>query len=114
MLLQTVLSEAGYTVILAESGAEALEKARAFDGRIHLLLTDVVMQGMSGQELAEKFHALVSRGRVLFMSGYTENAIVHQGVLDPGIPFLQKPFSRIVLLRKVRETLDQEPDGAQE
>jgi len=110
-LAEHLLAGAGYTVISAASGAEALEKARRHEGPIHLLLTDVVMHGMGGTDLAQGFAEIAPGGRVLYMSGYTENAIVHHGVLDVGIHFLQKPFTREMLLRKVREVLDEPPAG---
>lgn len=107
-LLETILSDAGYKVLMAGRGTEALETGSRHGDRIHMLLTDVVMPGMSGSELARKFSSIAPGGKVLFMSGYTENAIVHQEVLDPGVPFLQKPFTRESLLRKVREVLDED------
>jgi two-component system, cell cycle sensor histidine kinase and response regulator CckA len=96
----------GYTVLEAGNGREALELVQAYPGDIHLLLTDVVMPQMSGKQLAE--HLLEARPdlRVIYVSGYTHNTIVHHGVLDEGITFLQKPYTSAMLARKVREVLD--------
>jgi two-component system cell cycle sensor histidine kinase/response regulator CckA len=96
----------GYTVLEASQGAEALDLSERHVGPIHLLLTDVVMPEMSGRELAQQFALLRPATKVLFMSGYTANAVVHHGVLDPDTEFLPKPFSAAVLTRKVRDILD--------
>jgi CheY-like chemotaxis protein len=101
-----ILARHGYTVLEAVSGSDALVVSREHAGSIHLMLTDVVMPGMSGQELAEKVKSQRPTMKVLFMSGYTENAIIHHGVLDPDIAFIQKPFKYDTLARKVREMLD--------
>jgi two-component system cell cycle sensor histidine kinase/response regulator CckA len=106
-LAARVLRAQGYTVMEAENGDAALQLARDWAGApLDLLLTDVVMPRMSGKVLAEFIHALFPSSAVLFISGYTDNAIVHHGQLDPGIVFLQKPFSPAALARKVREVLD--------
>jgi CheY-like chemotaxis protein len=104
-LAKTVLVNAGYTVFEAAIGSEAISIAEN-GKRIDLLLTDVVMPGTSGKELARNIQRLVPGIRVLYMSGYTDDAIVHHGVIDPGTPFLEKPFTPDSLLRKVREILD--------
>jgi two-component system, cell cycle sensor histidine kinase and response regulator CckA len=107
MLAARVLRAQGYTVVEAENGDAALRVARAWMGApFDLLLTDVVMPRMSGKVLAEQIKELFPASTVLFISGYTDNAIVHHGQLDPGIIFLQKPFSPAALARKVREVLD--------
>ena len=95
----------GYTVLAASDGAEALKLLQERDIPIHLLLTDVVMPGMSGPQLADKIKALRPEIRVLFMSGYTESAIAKHGVLESGQHLLMKPFSRKSLALKVREVL---------
>ncbi len=100
-----VLTSSGYTVLEAGSGGEALIICEKHDGPIHLMLTDVVMPGMSGSELAERLAGIKSDMKVLYMSGYTENAIVHHGVLDSDKIFIQKPFTIESLTGKVREIL---------
>jgi two-component system, cell cycle sensor histidine kinase and response regulator CckA len=102
-----VLREHGYTVLEAAHPDEALAIAWARPvGSIHLLLTDVVMPRMSGPMLAEEVLKRSPDIKTLFISGYTDNAIVHHGRLDPGVAFLPKPFSPASLARKVREVLD--------
>jgi PAS domain S-box-containing protein len=105
-LVAASLKRAGYTVLAAASGRDALPIIERQPGPIHLLLTDIVLPAMSGQELAE--HAQASRPdvRVLFMSGYTANAVVHHGVLEEGVNYLAKPFSPGELLSRVRALLD--------
>ncbi|OLC07756.1 MAG: hypothetical protein AUH42_02935 [Gemmatimonadetes bacterium 13_1_40CM_70_11] len=105
-LVQRVLKANGYTVLVAASGRDAERVAGQHQGPIHLLMTDVVMPGMNGREVARRLAAARSGIRVLYLSGYTDDAIVHHGVLEPGIAFLQKPFTLAVLGRKVREVLD--------
>jgi len=105
-LVRDILQTAGYTVLEARHGAEALDVSERHVGPIHLLLTDVVMPEMSGRELAQRLAILRPATKVLFMSGYTANAVVHHGVLDPDTDFLQKPITAAVLTRKVRQILD--------
>jgi hypothetical protein len=103
-LAMTVLERYGYHVLGASGGKEAIALAKSYKGTIHLLLTDVVMPGMSGRALAEQLKAQ-RKLRVLFMSGYTENAIVHRGILDSGLDYIQKPFTPESLVHRVREVL---------
>ncbi|MEA2714033.1 MAG: two-component system, cell cycle sensor histidine kinase and response regulator CckA [Gemmatimonadales bacterium] len=105
-MARQILERYGYTVLEAPDGKEALALARSVPGPIHLLLTDVVMPGMSGRELAERFTGHRSEMKVLYMSGYTDDAVVRHGVLRPGIAYLQKPFTPESLAHKVREVLD--------
>jgi two-component system cell cycle sensor histidine kinase/response regulator CckA len=100
------LRRRGYRVLEATNGETALEIAAGFEGHIGLLLTDVVMPGLSGRALADRLAPTRPGTRVLFMSGYTDDAIVQHGVLEPGLSFLQKPFTPDVLAQKVREVLD--------
>src|SRR5712692_4751773 len=99
------LESVGYTVIEALSGREALQRAKDFDGPIHLLLTDVVMPEMSGPELAAQVGSLRPGTKVIFTSGYTDDAIARQGALDPAAAFIQKPYRPRALARKIREVL---------
>lgn len=105
-LAVTVLEQCGYRVLSAAKGEDAIALAKGFGGTIHLLLTDIVMPGMNGRELAKQLAAERAL-RVLFMSGYTENAIAHRGILDTGIDYIQKPFTPDSLAEKVREVLGQ-------
>jgi len=105
-LTQMVLSEQGYTVIEAPTPLDAERLAVNSGEGIHLLLTDVVMPGISGRELAKRLTGRYPNLRVLYMSGYTYNVIAHDGTLEEGISFLQKPFTPHVLTQKVREVLD--------
>ncbi len=100
-----ILRSLGYTVLEAGNGAEALQAARKCGGRIDLLITDVVMPRMNGRELAQRLAEICPDAKVLYVSGYTENAIAHNHILDEGACFLQKPFARRALARKVREAL---------
>lgn len=104
--IHMVLDECGYTVLIAANGEEALEISARYHGRIHLLLTDVVLSGINGRLLAERLQAQRDELKVLYMSGYTDNAIVHQGILDSSIAFLRKPFTADALRNKVRDVLE--------
>ncbi|MGA2198299.1 MAG: PAS domain S-box protein [Bryobacteraceae bacterium] len=100
-----ILQQLGYVILTASSGAQALDIGHTHEGTIHLLLTDVVMPGMSGRHLADRLLERRPGTKVLFLSGYTENTVVHHGVLDAGVNFLPKPFSRETLAKKLREVL---------
>ena len=104
-LTMRMLERLGYRLLAAASGAEAIEVSRAFAGTIHLLLTDVVMPNMSGRQLADELALSRPGMKVLYLSGYTENTVLHHGVLDANVEFLPKPFSREVLSRRIREIL---------
>jgi len=106
VLAQKVLERAGYRVLVGAGGADALALAERHDGPIHLLLTDVVMPEMNGRELARRLTARRPGVRVLYMSGYADEAVAQHGVLDPGTAFLQKPFTPEGLAKKVRGVLD--------
>ena len=102
------LKKFGYGVLTAGNGGEALMVVEKRKGPIHLLLTDVVLPQMGGRELAERLVALRPDLKVLYMSGYTENAIVHHGILNDDVSFLQKPFKVNRMIVKIREALDSE------
>jgi DNA-binding response OmpR family regulator len=104
-----ILKRQGYRLLVAASGDEALVLAEQQGGAIDLLVTDVVMPGMSGSELGAELGACYPAMRVLYLSGYTDEAIRRHGVLEPGAAFLQKPFTPETLARKVREVLGVTP-----
>jgi signal transduction histidine kinase/CheY-like chemotaxis protein len=105
-LVADTLQPLGYHMLEAACGEDAVEIVINTDRKIDLLLTDVIMPGMSGKDLAEKVGALRPDMKVVFMSGYTDNVIVHQGVLEPGVLFINKPLLPSLLTRKIREILD--------
>jgi len=105
-LCSSVLTHCGYSVLVAASPEEGVDICHANHRDIRLLVTDVVMPGMNGRQLAERIQPVCPNLKVLYMSGYTNNAIVHYGVLDPGLWFLPKPFTLAALVAKVREVLD--------
>jgi two-component system cell cycle sensor histidine kinase/response regulator CckA len=101
-----ILEHLGYRVTQAGNGDEAIALAMEHGERIDLLMTDVVMPGMHGRELANRMTRIHPEARVLFTSGYTDDVIVHHGVLDEGVSFIGKPYSPSILAKKVREVLD--------
>jgi two-component system cell cycle sensor histidine kinase/response regulator CckA len=107
-LAREVLEASGYVVLEAAHGADAIQLIERHQGPIDLLLTDVIMPRMGGRQLAEKLTPRLPKMKVLYMSGYTDDAIVHHGILEPGIALLQKPFTAETLTRKVRGVLDAE------
>jgi len=107
-LAQKILEQSGYKVLAASRGDEAIRLGAESSEAIHLLLTDVVMPETSGKEVADRLRELLPGLRVVFMSGYTDEAIVHHGVLDSNVEFIEKPFTPNALARKVREALDSE------
>jgi two-component system cell cycle sensor histidine kinase/response regulator CckA len=105
-LLIQLLESGGYTVLAALNADEAIETLARYKGEIRLLVTDVVMPGMNGRTLAERISVTRQGIKVLYMSGYADNAIIQHGVLDPGIHFIGKPFSASEFSRKIRDVLD--------
>jgi two-component system cell cycle sensor histidine kinase/response regulator CckA len=103
-----ILTKLGYRVLIAMTPEKAIRLVEEYPGDIHLLITDVVMPQMNGRVLAERLVAIKPSLKCLYMSGYTANVIVHRGVLDDGVHFLQKPFATDDLASKVREALDEE------
>jgi DNA-binding response OmpR family regulator len=104
-LVCETLKSKGYNTLAAEGAAQALEIAEQYAKPIHLLLTDVVMPLAGGKELATRLSASHPESKVLYMSGYTDDAVVHHGISDGSTPLLQKPFLPNALLLKVREVL---------
>ena len=104
-MAETMLEKIGYRVLAAGTPGKAVDLAGEHAGEIQLLMTDVVMPEMNGRDLAERLQSLYPRMQILFMSGYTADVIVHRGVLDEGVNFIQKPFSMKDLAVKVRDAL---------
>ncbi|MCG6538306.1 MAG: response regulator [Syntrophales bacterium LBB04] len=108
------LQRLGYTILHAANGQEALRLLQNYQGRIDLLMTDIVMPGMNGRELADRLLKLHPETKVLYTSGYTENVIVHHGVVEEDLNFLGKPYTLQQLSEKVRTVLtaNAKPDKA--
>jgi len=106
-LAQKALQQHGYKTLVAEKGEDALEVSKEYKGSIDLMITDVVMPRMGRKETAKRLQSLYPNMKVIYMSGYTANAIVHHGVSEPGLNFLEKPFTQEGLTRKVRKVLDE-------
>jgi two-component system cell cycle sensor histidine kinase/response regulator CckA len=106
VLTRHILADCGYAVLEADDGEEALQVAEKHSGPIHLLVSDVVMPRLGGRELAERLTALQPELKVLFLSGYTDDAVVRHGILQEQVQFLAKPYSVAALAQKVREVLD--------
>jgi YesN/AraC family two-component response regulator len=102
----TMLQRLGYTGLASSGPGEAIRLAETYLGEIHMLMTDVIMPEMNGRDLADTLLFLFPNLKLLFMSGYTANVIAHQGVLDKGVNFIQKPFSLQELAAKLRHVLD--------
>ena len=105
-LATTILERLGYKVLAVSSPEEAVELAAGYTDRIHLLMTDVIMPGMNGRELANKLLSTHPHLKGLFMSGYTADVIADHGVLDQGVNFIQKPFNIKDLATVIRDILD--------
>ncbi len=103
----SILREQGYQVLEASNGADALQTQNQFEGHIHLLLADVVMPLIGGRELSERMTKLHPEIKTLYMSGYTHNVILNQGILKEGFTLLTKPFTASGLAQRVRELLDE-------
>jgi PAS domain S-box-containing protein len=110
-MLRELLEGAGYTVLECETPEEALPRARSFEGRLALVLTDVIMPRLTGPEIVATLSEALPGVKVLFMSGYTDDAIAHFGVLEPGTEFISKPFTGPALLGRIREILDRPAGG---
>ncbi len=112
-MTRMMLERKGYSVLPAATPGEAIDLAKTHADKIHLLMTDVVMPEMNGRDLAGQLITLYPEIKLLFMSGYTADVIAHQGVLDDGVAFIQKPFSMADMTEKMREVLDMAPDKNQ-
>ena len=107
-MTKRVLGKQGYNVLEAGDGEQAIEVFEKHHAPIHLIITDVVMPGINGKELADKLTARCPEIKVLYISGYTDNVIVHHGVLEKGTNFIQKPYTMESITRKVRKVLEKE------
>jgi CheY-like chemotaxis protein len=110
-LARRALEACGYAVLEASDASQALALSEGGAAAIDIVVTDVIMPGMSGRELVTQLSAARPGLRILYMSGYTDNAIAHRGILDEGTHFIQKPFTMRALAQKVRDVLDAPPRG---
>ncbi len=106
-LTRIFLESYGYKVLTASNADQALQAVKDFKGRIDLLLTDVIMPGMSGRQLADKILTTRPELKIVYMTGYTDDMVVQHRVLEPGVHLLQKPFKKAELAMKIRSALDQ-------
>ena len=106
-LITRILSTLGYTVLTAQAPALALKTAQDHTGKIDLLITDVVMPEMTGRDLSVRLLSVYPDLKVLYMSGYTADVIAHRGILETGAQFIQKPFNKDELARKIRDALSE-------
>jgi CheY-like chemotaxis protein len=104
-LFSRILKHLGYPVTTASNGIEAIAAVEEKGLRPDLIITDVVMPGMSGKVMVDKLRGILPDAMILFMSGYADNVIVHNGILDDGLPFIQKPFNSVDLNAKIREIM---------
>jgi two-component system cell cycle sensor histidine kinase/response regulator CckA len=104
-MIKTFLEPAGYNILQAQNGFDALETSKTYEGEIHLLLTDVIMPKMNGQEVADELKKTRPEMQIIFMSGYTDDVIAHHGVLEAGVNFIQKPVTLSRLAKKLRKVL---------
>ncbi|MDH3328493.1 MAG: response regulator [Desulfobulbaceae bacterium] len=102
-MIKTFLEPTGYNILQAQNGFDAVETSKTCEGEIHLLLTDVIMPKMNGQEVADELKKTRPEMQIIFMSGYTDDVIAHHGVLEAGVNFIQKPISLSRLAKKLRE-----------
>jgi CheY-like chemotaxis protein len=107
-LISKMLERQGYAILETSNGEEALLACGRCEGSIHLMLVDVIMPGMSGSELVKALKPLYPEIKILYMSGYTDDAIARHGVLEKGVNYIQKPFTLEGLARKIREVLDKD------
>jgi CheY-like chemotaxis protein len=111
-LMCEVLEREGYQVVACSHPAEGIEESKRHRGQIDLLLTDVVMPGMNGREMADRIHEIMPQLRVVFMSGYTEHALTQEGQVDPQFEYLQKPFTLKSLTQKLAKVLGEQEKRA--
>jgi CheY-like chemotaxis protein len=112
-LMRRILERSGYVVLEAEHGAQALEKCESHEGAIDLVVSDIVMPTMGGQEMANRLREVRPNSRLLFVSGFTDDEVMHQGIIISGSAYLQKPFSPTALVAKIGEMLREPPAGPQ-